>query len=69
MRFGTRRDRFVLVRDGRALDVATASGGILPADVLDALSRWDEVRAWAPDADWSGAVAVTGADLGPPSQG
>jgi 2-keto-4-pentenoate hydratase/2-oxohepta-3-ene-1,7-dioic acid hydratase in catechol pathway len=66
MRFGTIRDRFVLVRDGRALDVATASDGALPADVLDALSRWDEVRAWAPAADWSGAVAVTEADLGPP---
>jgi 2-keto-4-pentenoate hydratase/2-oxohepta-3-ene-1,7-dioic acid hydratase in catechol pathway len=66
MRFGTLGGRFVLVRDGRALDVAEASGGVLPSDVLAALARIDEVRAWAPTADWSVATAVTDADLGPP---
>jgi 2-keto-4-pentenoate hydratase/2-oxohepta-3-ene-1,7-dioic acid hydratase in catechol pathway len=66
MRFGTLRGRFVLVSDGRALDVATASGDLLPADVRAALARWDEVRAWASTADWSSAVAVTDAELGPP---
>ena len=39
MRFGTVGGRFVLVRDGRALDVATASGGALPSDVAAALAR------------------------------
>jgi 2-keto-4-pentenoate hydratase/2-oxohepta-3-ene-1,7-dioic acid hydratase in catechol pathway len=66
MRFGTVDGRFVLVRDATALDVATASGGWLPADVLTALERWDEVRAWAPTADWSGAVPITDDRLGPP---
>jgi len=66
MRFGTVEDRFVLARDGRALDVAAASGGALPADVLAALARWDDVRAWADTADWSGAVEVTPAQWGPP---
>jgi 2-keto-4-pentenoate hydratase/2-oxohepta-3-ene-1,7-dioic acid hydratase in catechol pathway len=67
MRFGTLNGRFVLVSDdGRALDVATASGGVLPSGARAALARWDEVREWAPDADWAGAVAVTDAELGPP---
>jgi 2-keto-4-pentenoate hydratase/2-oxohepta-3-ene-1,7-dioic acid hydratase in catechol pathway len=66
MRFGTLRGRFVLVSDGRALDVAAASGGALPADARAALSRWDEVLAWAATADWSGAAEVTDAGLGPP---
>ena len=63
MKFGTLDGRFVLVEDGRALDVATASGGALPADVLLALARWDEVRSWAPGADWTTAVAVTDEQL------
>jgi 2-keto-4-pentenoate hydratase/2-oxohepta-3-ene-1,7-dioic acid hydratase in catechol pathway len=66
MRFGTLNGRFVLVSAGRALDVATASGGILPSEARAALARWDEVRAWAPTADWAGAAAVTDAELGPP---
>jgi 2-keto-4-pentenoate hydratase/2-oxohepta-3-ene-1,7-dioic acid hydratase in catechol pathway len=66
MRFGTVRDRLVLVREGRALDVASASSGALPADAVSALARWDELRAWATDADWSGAVDITDAELGPP---
>ena len=67
MRFGTLNGRFVLVSpQGRALDVATASGGTLPADARAALSRWDEVLAWAPTADFSTATEVSDAELGPP---
>jgi 2-keto-4-pentenoate hydratase/2-oxohepta-3-ene-1,7-dioic acid hydratase in catechol pathway len=67
MRFGTLRGRFVLMSpDGRALDVATASGGVLPAQARAALSRWDEVRAWATTVDWTAATEVTDAELGPP---
>ncbi|HEY0002206.1 MAG TPA: fumarylacetoacetate hydrolase family protein, partial [Actinoplanes sp.] len=47
MRFGTLAGRLVLVRDGRALDVARASGGRFPADVPAALARFDELTAWA----------------------
>lgn len=66
MRFGTRHGRFVLVSEGHALDVATASGGALPSDVRAALGHWDQVRAWASTADMDEAVAVTDAELGPP---
>jgi 2-keto-4-pentenoate hydratase/2-oxohepta-3-ene-1,7-dioic acid hydratase in catechol pathway len=66
MRFGTVDGRFVLVHDGRALDVATASGGSLPSDAVAALERWDDVVAWAPSADWSTAYAVSDEQLGSP---
>jgi 2-keto-4-pentenoate hydratase/2-oxohepta-3-ene-1,7-dioic acid hydratase in catechol pathway len=66
MRFGTLDDRFVLVHDGRALDVEIASDGVLPADPLAALARWDDLRAWEQTADWSGAVIVADAELGAP---
>ncbi|GAA0903654.1 fumarylacetoacetate hydrolase family protein [Virgisporangium aurantiacum] len=63
MRFGTVRGRFVVVRDGMALDVATGGFGPSPLTVLE---QWDAVRTWAATADWSGAVAVEDVDLGPP---
>jgi 2-keto-4-pentenoate hydratase/2-oxohepta-3-ene-1,7-dioic acid hydratase in catechol pathway len=66
MRFGTLDGRVALVRDDRALDVATASGGALPADPVAALERWSDVVAWAATADWSGSVAVTPDQLGAP---
>ena len=66
MRFGTVDGRFVLVRDGRALDLAGASGGALPADPVDVLGRWDEVVVWAAAADWSSAYDVSPEQLGPP---
>jgi 2-keto-4-pentenoate hydratase/2-oxohepta-3-ene-1,7-dioic acid hydratase in catechol pathway len=66
MRFGTLRGRFVLESEGRVLDVATASSGALPADVRVALSRWDEVRAWAATADVSTGTTFDEAELGPP---
>jgi 2-keto-4-pentenoate hydratase/2-oxohepta-3-ene-1,7-dioic acid hydratase in catechol pathway len=66
MRFGTVEGRLVLVRDGRALDVATASEGKLPADAVAALERWDDVRSWAATADWSSSSAVSPERLGPP---
>jgi len=66
VRFGTVDGRFVLVDDGRALDVERASGGSLPADVIAALERWDDVRTWSTTADWSAAYAVTPEQLGAP---
>jgi 2-keto-4-pentenoate hydratase/2-oxohepta-3-ene-1,7-dioic acid hydratase in catechol pathway len=76
VRFGTLDGRFVLVRnetgsaatvpDVTALDVASASGGSLPSDILAALERWDDVTAWAPTADWSGAVRCPPERLGAP---
>ncbi|WP_426592406.1 fumarylacetoacetate hydrolase family protein [Cellulomonas sp. McL0617] len=66
MRFGTLDGRFVLVRDGRALDVANASAGALPADPVAVLERWSDLVDWAAGADWSGSVAVTPDQLGAP---
>ena len=66
MRFGTVAGRLVLVDGTRALDVASASAGALPSDVIAALERFAELVAWAATADWTGAVAVTPEELGPP---
>ena len=70
MRFGTLDGRFVLVRgDGpqvEVLDVAAASDGDLPAEVVGALAQWDEVCRWAGSADWSAAAWVEVGRLGAP---
>ena len=58
MRFGTLNGRFVVVRDGMALEFGPSP--------LTALKRCDAVRTWAGTADWSRATAVDDADLGPP---
>jgi 2-keto-4-pentenoate hydratase/2-oxohepta-3-ene-1,7-dioic acid hydratase in catechol pathway len=65
MKFGNLDDRLVLVTADGAIDVATASGGRLPADPQAALDRWDEVLAWA--ATGAGdPVAFDDVALGPP---
>lgn len=64
MRFGTLAGRLVLVDEGAALDVASASGGRFSSDVLDGLARWAELRAWGAGADFADAVPADG--LGPP---
>jgi 2-keto-4-pentenoate hydratase/2-oxohepta-3-ene-1,7-dioic acid hydratase in catechol pathway len=70
MRFGTVDERLVLVRgsgDGyQALDVGTSSGGALPSESVHALSRWDDVLAWAREADWSAAHGLVPERLGAP---
>ena len=66
MQLGSVDGRAVLFSDGRALDVATASGEALPADPVALLERWDDLVAWALDADWSASYAVTAERLGAP---
>jgi 2-keto-4-pentenoate hydratase/2-oxohepta-3-ene-1,7-dioic acid hydratase in catechol pathway len=66
MRFGTVGGRMVLVRDGRALDVATHSAGRFPAEVPAALADWVALRAWATTVDWAAAREVADAELGAP---
>jgi 2-keto-4-pentenoate hydratase/2-oxohepta-3-ene-1,7-dioic acid hydratase in catechol pathway len=66
VRFGTVDGRLVLVDAHRALDVATASHGALPADVNAALERWDEVVGWARTADFTTSSVVGTERLGPP---
>ena len=53
MRFGTVDGRIVLVKDQRLLDVADASAGQLPSDVIAALERWDDLLAWSSTAGLS----------------
>jgi 2-keto-4-pentenoate hydratase/2-oxohepta-3-ene-1,7-dioic acid hydratase in catechol pathway len=66
MRLGSVDGRAVLVSDGRALDVAAASGGTLPAEPVSLLERWDDLVAWAPGADWSASYDVAAERLGAP---
>jgi 2-keto-4-pentenoate hydratase/2-oxohepta-3-ene-1,7-dioic acid hydratase in catechol pathway len=66
MRFGTQDGRFVLLADGRVLDVHAATGGDLPWEPLSALGRWDDVRAFAASAVWEAASALDESRLGPP---
>ena len=66
MRFGTVDGRLVLVRDGRALDVADASEGKLPPDVNAALEHGDDLRSWAEAADWTASSEISAERLGPP---
>jgi 2-keto-4-pentenoate hydratase/2-oxohepta-3-ene-1,7-dioic acid hydratase in catechol pathway len=66
MRFGTRDGRFVLLADGRVLDVHAASAGDLPWEPLAALDRWDDVRTFAASVGWGAAEALDARRLGPP---
>lgn len=66
MRFGTVKDRLVLVDGELALDVEAASEGLLPADPVAALGRFDALRDWASGADWGSASSVTPEQLGAP---
>ena len=67
MRIANLSDRLVIVADGRAVDVETASGGRFPADPQAIYSRWAEFRAWADRAGHPGARAFDPADLGSPA--
>ena len=66
MRFGTQDGRFVLVAEGRVLDVHLASNGSLPWEPLAAFERWDEVCAFAASAGWGAAEPLDESRLGPP---
>lgn len=70
MRIANLGGRAALVADGRALDIATASGDSLPSDPPALFARWDEFVAWAEGKDAASdpaAVAYSDADLGAPS--
>ena len=66
MRLGSIDGRAVLVADGRALDVADATGGALPANPVTLLEQWDDLVAWAPSASWSSSYDLNPEHLGPP---
>ncbi|WP_433802479.1 fumarylacetoacetate hydrolase family protein [Actinomycetospora sp. CA-084318] len=70
MRIANSAGRLVLVDpssgpdDLRGVDVETASGGRFPADPQAVFDRWEEFRAWAVDADLSGATPLPTDTLG-----
>lgn len=65
MRIANLQDRAVVVADGRATDIATASEGRFGPDTLSVLEQWDAVLDWAATADLSGGQEFAEADLGP----
>lgn len=52
----------LLVDDG-AVDIHAASGGLLPSAPRDLLERWEELRAWAAEADLPAPPPFDPADL------
>jgi 2-keto-4-pentenoate hydratase/2-oxohepta-3-ene-1,7-dioic acid hydratase in catechol pathway len=67
MRIANLSGRLVIVIDGRAVDVEQTSGGRFSADPQAIYSRWAEFRAWADQAEFTGADAFDPADLGSPA--
>lgn len=70
MRIANLRDRLVLIRQDRAVDVEQASEGRFGADPQAVYPRWAEFRAWAAEASWHGRLPegspFTAAELGSP---
>ena len=66
MRTANLGGRLALVRDGRALDVATASGGRYGPDPQAVFDDWAGFRQWAGTVDPAGGRPYDPAELGPP---
>ncbi|GAB3519581.1 fumarylacetoacetate hydrolase family protein [Phytohabitans suffuscus] len=66
MRTANLGGRLVLVRGGRALDVATASGGRYGPDPQAVFDDWAGFHAWARSADLGAAEPYEPEELGPP---
>ena len=68
MRIANISGRLHVVRDGRVLDVGTASDGQFPSEPGEAYARWPELTAWATDQpDESFTAAPDVAKFGAPS--
>ncbi|MEN9751798.1 MAG: hypothetical protein RLZZ600_845 [Actinomycetota bacterium] len=68
MKFASIRDRAsVIIADGQALDLETASSGRFSPEPQAAFEQWDEIRAWLEHADYSLAQAFEESDLGLPT--
>lgn len=66
MKLANHGGRAVIVTDGAAVDIATASQGRFGPGIHDVLAGWDAFRAWAADAGSLGATeAFAPEDLGP----
>lgn len=74
MRIANLEDRAVLVvagdgtpdSPGRAVDVHAASGGRFGPDLESVYAQWDDVAAWARDAELPAGEALDPSRLGPP---
>jgi 2,4-didehydro-3-deoxy-L-rhamnonate hydrolase len=66
VRIANHDNRLVLVKEGRYIDVETASSGRFAADVTAVFDRWDEFSAWARGVDFSGAPTIRPEALGAP---
>jgi 2-keto-4-pentenoate hydratase/2-oxohepta-3-ene-1,7-dioic acid hydratase in catechol pathway len=63
MRIANLAGRVVLLVGEGAIDIATASGGRFSADPDELFGQWDELLAWAAEADASAAQRYDDADL------
>lgn len=57
MRFANIGGRSSVRQGDGYVDLAEASNGLLPADPVDALLRWEEIRAWVDRGGLNGAVS------------
>lgn len=64
IRMAVRGGRAQLVVDDRLVDIERGSGGSLPADPMEALARWDEVRQWGDGVGGADGESYELADLG-----
>ena len=66
MRIANLQSRAVLLLNGGAVDIATASNGRFGADIQALYAEWDALRAWAADDVRAEPVPYDPAALGPP---
>lgn len=59
MKIANLRNRLVLVKDGRALDVETASNGAHSSDPQAVYDKWAAFVAWGETADYAAAIEYT----------
>ncbi|MBC7517848.1 MAG: fumarylacetoacetate hydrolase family protein [Microbacteriaceae bacterium] len=59
MKIANLKNRLVLVKDGRALDVESATFGAFAADPQDIYENWDAFTEWGKSADFTAAVDYT----------
>lgn len=67
MRIANLRNRLVVIRGDRAIDVEQASGGRFAADPQAVYERWAEFREWVAQAELPAGETFQVTDLGSPS--
>ncbi|MFC8722352.1 fumarylacetoacetate hydrolase, partial [Kitasatospora sp. NPDC057198] len=67
MRIANLSGRLVLIVDGKAVDVETASGGAFSSDPQAVYERWEAFRSWAATANLPEGAAFDPVELGSPA--